>query len=397
MQNTSDNRYNHRTASRSHRWAALIGVRRVRTMALRTVAWTVLTCTALAMLACGQDAATTAVPQATSPSADRSLESPTQALGDPSKGITALPSVADLVERIGPAVVLVSVESPDLNALSGLDEEQEAGTAIVVRQDGYLVTNSHVILGAEAVTVSLADGRVFDAEVVGNDPVSDLAVLKIDAKGLPVATLGGSERLRTGDWVVAIGNALGLKGGPTVALGIISAQGRAITTDLGQLYDLIQTDAAINQGTSGGPLVSLDGQVVGINTAILRQATGIGFAISSSVAVPIIESLIENGRVIRPLIGLTATDVTSRLAAELKLPAAEGVVVTTMSEDGPAYLAGIRVGDVITKLGDSRTPDMGRFLGRLWSYRPGDRVEVGYISSGKSHAVLVTLAERPSQ
>lgn len=349
------------------------------------------------MLACGQDAATTAVPQATSPSADRSLESPTQALGDPSKGITALPSVADLVERIGPAVVLVSVESPDLNALSGLDEEQEAGTAIVVRQDGYLVTNSHVILGAEAVTVSLADGRVFDAEVVGNDPVSDLAVLKIDAKGLPVATLGGSERLRTGDWVVAIGNALGLKGGPTVALGIISAQGRAITTDLGQLYDLIQTDAAINQGTSGGPLVSLDGQVVGINTAILRQATGIGFAISSSVAVPIIESLIENGRVIRPLIGLTATDVTSRLAAELKLPAAEGVVVTTMSEDGPAYLAGIRVGDVITKLGDSRTPDMGRFLGRLWSYRPGDRVEVGYISSGKSHAVLVTLAERPSQ
>lgn len=365
-------------------------------MALQAVAWVVSACIALAMLACGQEATSTDVSQMTPPPADRSSDSLTQASGDSETGVTKPPSVADMVERIGPSVAFVSIQSSELSPLSGLDEETEAGTAIVVRPDGYLVTNSHVILSADAVTVSLADGRVFDAEVVGNDPVSDLAVLKIDAEGLPVATLGGSERLRTGDWVVAIGNALGLKGDPTVAIGIVSAQGRTITTDLGQLYDLIQTDAAINQGTSGGPLLNLDGQVVGINTAILRQAHGIGFAISSSVAIPIIESLIEKGKVIRPLIGLTATDVTSRVAAELKLPAAEGVVVTMMSEEGPAYLAGIRVGDVITKLDRALTPDMGRFLGHLWSYRPGDRIEVEYISGGKSHAVLVTLAERPS-
>jgi S1-C subfamily serine protease len=301
-----------------------------------------------------------------------------------------------MVERVGRSVAFVSIQSAELSALSGFEGENEVGTAVVVRPDGYLVTNSHVILNADAVWVSLPDGRSFESEVVGSDPISDLAVLKIDAEGLTVATLGGSERLRVGDWVVAIGNALGLKGDPTVAIGIVSAQGRTITTDLGQLYDLIQTDAAINQGTSGGPLVNLEGEVVGINTAILRQATGIGFAISSSVAIPIIESLIEHGRVVRPLIGLTATDVTSRIAAELKLPAAQGVVVTTMSEDGPAYLAGIRVGDVITKLDGTLTPDMGRFLGRLWSYRPGDRVEVEYVSGGESHAVLVTLAERPS-
>jgi serine protease Do len=301
-----------------------------------------------------------------------------------------------MVERISPTVALVSIRSAELTAVSGFDEDNEVGTAIVVRPDGYLVTNSHVILSANSVKVSLSDGRVFDAEVVGIDPVSDLAVLKIDAEGLSSARLGGSEHLRVGDWVVSIGNALGLKGEPTVALGIVSAQGRTITTDIGQLYDLIQTDAAINQGTSGGPLVNLDGEVVGINTAILRQATGIGFAISSSVAVPIIESLIEKGRVVRPLIGLTATDVTARVATELRLSTPEGVVVTTMSEDGPAYLAGIRVGDVITKLGGTLTPDMAKFLSRLWSYQPGNRVKVEYLSGGESHAVLVTLAERPS-
>ena len=204
-----------------------------------------------------------------------------------------------------------------------------------------------------------------------------------------------SNELEVGDWVVAAGNALALKGGPTITLGIISARGRTIDTERGPLYDLIQTDAAINDGNSGGPLVNLDGEVVGINTAVVRRASGIGFAVSSSVASPIIDSLIEHGRVVRPLIGLVAADVTPARANQLNLNVTEGIIVTRLTTNGPAYLEGIRAGDVITKINDIPTPDMARFLTILWTYDVGDVIQVEYVSKNEIKVAAVKLQERP--
>jgi serine protease Do len=307
-----------------------------------------------------------------------------------------LPSIADLVERAKAAVASISVESVTRGLFFDFPDEG-AGTGIVVRSNGYVVTNFHVIQDASGIKVDLTNGETYDARVVGRDVVSDLAVLKISAENLPTATFGNSNSLSVGDWVVTLGNALALKGGPTVTLGIVSARGRTVNTERGSLYDMIQTDAAINAGNSGGPMINLDGEVVGINTAILRQAQGIGFAISSAVAGPIIDSLIEHGRVVRPLIGLNGQDVTPAIANRLNLNVTEGIIITRMSRDGPAFRAGIRVGDVISKIDGIPTPDMARFLTLLWSYEVGDEVETEYISNNEYKVTMIELTERPTE
>jgi S1-C subfamily serine protease len=239
----------------------------------------------------------------------------------------------------------------------------------------------------------LPNGETFPAEVVGVDGVTDIAILRIDADGLPFATLADGARIRVGDWVMTMGNALALKGGPTVTLGIVSGMERTIDTDQGQqFFDLIQTDATINTGNSGGPLVDLNGNVIGINQAVLAEAR-FGFAINSSVAAPVIASLIENGRVSRPEIGINGDDVTSVIAMSFNLPVNEGVIVTTMQLGGPAHAAGIRVGDIITKVDDIATPDLANLQRRLWSYQPGDEIVVEYINEGSSKIATVTLGQ----
>lgn len=319
----------------------------------------------------------------------------TNATLPPSGALSTLPSISSLVERTQGAVASISVESVSRGLFFDFTDEG-AGTGMIVRPDGYIVTNFHVIQNANEIEVNLTNGKTYSAEVVGRDVITDLAVIKIDAENLPVVKFANSDNLKVGDWVVALGNALALKGGPTVTLGIVSARGRTITTERGQLYDLIQTDAAINDGNSGGPLVNLDGEVVGINTAILRQAQGIGFSVSSTVALPIIESLIEHGRVVRPLIGLTGQDVTSSLANRLNLNVDEGIVVTRTSRGGPADEADIRVGDVVTKINGIPTPDMARFLTLLWTFHVGDQLEVEYLRDNKLDVVTIELTERPS-
>ena len=275
--------------------------------------------------------------------------------------------------------------------------QEGAGSGIVVRPDGYIVTNYHVISAQGEIKVHMPDGNSYVASVVGIDVVSDLAVLKIPVDDIPVAQFADSDNLRVGEWVLTMGNALALKGGPTVTLGIVSGLGRTVASEDGQqFYDLIQTDAAINDGNSGGPLVNLDGQVVGINHTILRQAQGMGFAISATVALPIVDSLIEHGRVVRPFIGFGGDNVTSAVANELGLPVSEGVIVTNMSRGGPAFEAGIRVGDVITKIDDIPTPDVAKWLNVLWSYEVGDLVRVEYIHDNKTIITTVELAERTS-
>lgn len=328
------------------------------------------------------------------PSPQGSVAQPAAPALPPPAILGILPSLSSLVDKVKPAVATISVESLTRGLFFDFTDEG-AGSGMVVRSDGYIVTNFHVIQDARDIKVSLPGGGTYDARVVGKDALTDLAVLKIEADGLATVSFGNSNSMAVGDWVVAVGNVLALKGGPTVTLGIVSAMGRTLTTDRGTLYDLLQTDAAINEGNSGGPLVNLNGEVVGINTAILRDAQGIGFAISSSIASPIIDSLIEHGRVVRPLIGLTGADVTPSRASQLGLNVTEGVIVTRLSRDGPAFRAGLRVGDVITKLDGIPTPDMARFLTLLWTYDVADVVRIEYTSNGKTLETSVELLERP--
>jgi serine protease Do len=308
----------------------------------------------------------------------------------------SLPSIADVVEQVNPWVVSITTESL-VRGIFTTFTAQQAGSGVIVRSDGYIATNNHVVNRARQIKVHLANGETYDARVVGQDPPpGDMAILKIDAEGLPVATFDESDGLRVGDWVISIGNALSLKGSPTVTLGIVSALGRTVATEGGTFYDMIQTDAAINTGSSGGPLVNLKGQIVGINQALLPRAQGVGFAQSAASAKRIIDSLVEHGRVMRPLIGLTGADVTPGIANELDLKVDQGVIVTQMSETGPAYRAGIRVRDVITELDGVLTPDMASFLKLLWSYAVGDIVDVEYLHENEQKTATVELVERPS-
>ena len=313
----------------------------------------------------------------------------------PPAALTTLPSISNLVERVNPTVASIAVESVTRGVFFDFNDEG-AGSGVVIRDDGYIVTNYHVVQNADEIAVSLPSGDNYTAKIVGQDLITDLAVIKVDTEEpLPTAKLVSSDTVDVGDWVVAVGNSLALKGGPTVTLGIISAKGRTIDTQHGVLYDMIQTDAAINDGNSGGPVVNMNGDVIGISTAIYRQAQGIGFAVSSTVAAPIIDSLIEHGRVVRPLIGLSGTDVTPANANRLNLPVDEGIIVTRMARDGPAARAGLQVGDVVIKMDGIPTPDMAKFLTRLWTYEVDDVVELEYISDGQFAIAEVHLAERP--
>ena len=340
----------------------------------------------------------TEVPPTPLPTPTRALQAPPMASAFTGNAreteISRLPSIADLVDSVDQVVASVSVESVNRGLFFDFTDEG-AGSGVIISSDGYIVTNYHVIHDVMAVKVDLPNGESYDADIVGWDVVTDIAVLKIDPEGrLPVVEWGNSDSMRVGDWVVALGNALSLKGGPTVTLGIISALGRTVPTERGPLYHMIQTDAAINKGNSGGPLMSLDGKLIGINTAMLRQAQGIGFAVSSETALPIIESLIEHGEVTRPSIEVSVEDVTPAIANRLGLNVKEGVIITRVAQRGSAFDAGLQVGDVITDLDGIPTKGVSEFLTLLWSYQVGDTVEVSYIRSNKAFETTVELSER---
>jgi serine protease Do len=295
---------------------------------------------------------------------------------------------------VAPAVVAVDTSAVGLDFFRRPVAQRGAGSGVIIRKDGYIVTNAHVIRGATDVSVALADGRVYPAEVVGRDDPSDLAVLRIEASDLPALAFADSNAATVGDWVIALGNALGLDGGPTVTVGIISALGRQIDTGSGvPLSDLIQTDAAINEGNSGGPLVNLDGEIVGLNTSIIAGAQGIGFSINSATVERFTNDLIDQGRVRRPLIGISGRTLTPARAAQLRLSVDTGVLVTSTSS-GPAADAGIRAGDVIQAIDDRDVASWGEFLSHLWSHRPGETLDLSVIRGGERLTVPVVLTER---
>ena len=311
--------------------------------------------------------------------------------------LSALPSVADVVAKVMPAVAYVSVEYTDTSFFFPTTATK-SGSGVVLSPDGYILTNNHVIAGYTKIEVSLPnDDQTYQASLAGADPTSDLAVIKINAHNLTTAQFGDPSGLRDGDWVIALGNALGLmEGGPTVTLGIVSGLGRTFTIGQSAYYDIIQTDAAINPGNSGGPLVNLQGQVVGIDTFIISSAENIGFAISANTASRVYDDLVKYGHVIRPYLGLSMQDLTPTSASQLGLSIDKGVLVAYAAPDGPAAKAGIKANDVITIFQGQNVTEASQLIKLLWQYNVGDTVSITYWRGNSEHVVSVTLGQSPS-
>jgi len=370
---------------------------------------------ALALSACTA-AAGTANPSTTpSPAAKTSgsASSATSNLLASSSGSTYDPSTDPLVQavkRVAPAVVNITTRTQPVSSIfGGGSSGRDVGTGFIVRSDGVIVTNYHVIEGAVSIKVTLPapDARSFTGRVIGSDSQHDLAVVKVDATGLPTVSLGNSSKLVLGERVIALGYALALPGGPTVTSGIVSSLDRTIQVQdagggtgvqaISRTYeDALQTDAAINPGNSGGPLVDLNGAVVGIDSAGTEQAQNIGFAIAIDAAKPVIQQAILHPSAAVAYLGVTSETVTRGVAAQFGPPVTRGALVVGVAPGGPAEKSGISQGDVIVRF-DGKAIATSEFLGRLIQrHRPGDRVAVVVAASGGGQrTITVTLGTRP--
>jgi serine protease Do len=308
-------------------------------------------------------------------------------------------STQELVAEVAPAVVSIVTETVGYNWFWQAVPQTGAGSGIIISADGYIVTNNHVVEGAQKVTVTLSDGSAFAATVVGSDAQTDLAVVKINASNLDyLHFLSNSlEQLSVLDPVVAVGNALALPGGPTWTAGVISNLGRSIEENTGVvLNDIIQTDAAINAGNSGGPLLDTAGQVVGINVAIASNAENIGFAISTDTAIPVVQSLIAKGKVARPWLGVQVATVTSTIQHYYNLAVNAGALITSVTNGSPADKVGLRPGDVITKMDDENISTTQDLISAIGSHQIGDQVEIVYYRGNVQKVANVRLEESPS-
>ena len=308
-----------------------------------------------------------------------------------------LPSVASVVEAVRPSVVNITTRVETGSFIFRTFGGTGNGTGVIIHSDGYLVTNYHVVNGATRIVVTMDDGSHFEASVVGVDPATDLAVLLIQGDGpFPALSFAPPDSVRVGDWAIAIGNALGLPGGPSVTLGVVGAIDRSLTTQQQSLTDLIQTDAAINEGNSGGPLVDLNGEVIGINTAVVRGAQGMGFSVSSFTVVPVVQSILQYGRVRWPWMGVGISDITAPMALQLDLEDRRGVLIGRVWPDSPAQEAGIQTGDILINL-DGHQIDSLRTLQRVMreELSVGDEVLAVSLREGQPIELLVKLAEMP--
>ncbi len=309
-----------------------------------------------------------------------------------------LPNIADVVAKVKPSVVAINTEVVTLDFFNRPFTQQGAGSGWVLDENGIIVTNNHVVEGASSITVTMDDGSTFtvDQSAVFTDILNDLAIIKIDAKNLPAVTVGDSGSLRVGEWVVAIGNALGQ--GIRATEGIISRQGVAIPVAPGQtLYDLIETTAAINPGNSGGPLVNLSGEVIGITSAKIATVgvEGMGYAISVETAIPIIEELITNGYVIRPWLGVVLYTVDQFAIARYELPVESGVLITQVVRDSPADRAGLKPGDVITRFAGKDVATAEDMIRAIHLAEIGQKIPVTYWRDKAEYNTEVTPSESP--
>ena len=330
------------------------------------------------------------------------IESPGTLSGEPSPN-----SFREAAKRASPAVVSINTsKTPDQAQMAdpwfrfffgeqGQGQPQAGlGSGVIVSEAGYILTNNHVIEEADQIEVVLNDGRRSTAQVIGTDPETDLAILKINLGGLPVITLGNSEALFIGDQVLAIGNPFGV--GQTVTSGIVSALGR---TQLGinTFENFIQTDAAINPGNSGGALVDIHGHLMGINTAIYSRSggsMGIGFAIPTSTARSVMDAIVRDGKVTRGWIGVEPQDLTPELAESFSIPSGTGVIITGVLQNGPAAQAGIRPGDVVTQVGDKPVSNVSQLLSAVAALAPGEPSSLEIVRKDGKQRIQITPGKR---
>jgi len=311
-------------------------------------------------------------------------------------GNPPLPDFASVVAKVKPSVVAINTEVVTYDVFNRSFTQEGAGSGWIMDEDGHIVTNNHVVQGARSITVTLADERTFPADVVGTDALTDLAVLKVDAQSLAGLAIGDSSRLRVGDWVLAVGNPLGL--GISAKEGIVSSLEVSIQMSSVQtLRDLIETSAAINPGNSGGPLVNMAGEVVGITSAKISAigVEGMGYAISMRAAIPIIEELVQKGYIVRPWLGITVCDVNPWLALQYDLAVTSGAFVTQVGQDSPAAIAGISPGDVIVRMGDEDISDAQRLIQMIHAQEVGGEVEIIFWRGEVNKTTRAVLAESP--
>jgi len=304
-------------------------------------------------------------------------------------------SVLEVVEKVSQSVVNINTVRLLHDFYYQVVPIQGMGSGIIIDPKGYLLTNNHVIEGAEKIDVTLTSGEVLHGKVVGVCGSDDVAVIKVDGKNLPTAELGDSDKLRVGQTVFAIGNPFGLAGGPTVTKGVISAVNRSIRSERGLIENLVQTDASINPGNSGGPLVDVQGRVVAISTAIVPFAQGIGFAIPVNSAKRCATEIITHGRVIRPWLGVSGLSLTPEIASYYNLPVEKGALITEVWLDSPAEKAEMEKGDIIIGFGDKAINNIEDLVKEIQKRKIGDKTKVLTLRGDEKWMADVTLDKTP--
>lgn len=309
-------------------------------------------------------------------------------------------TITDVVEKVGPAVVtVVGTVTVQTMPFGNASTSEVSGSGVFISEDGYILTSNHVVEDTTELWIILADGTQQEATLVGSDVYADCAILKTEGDVPAVAALGNSDALEPGEIVIAIGSPLGdFKNSVTV--GVVSATGRSVDTGSGyQIEDLIQTDAAINEGNSGGPLVNLAGEVIGINTLVVRSsstgttAEGLGFAISSNSVAAIASQIVETGHFSRPYIGIEWQTITPTIANRYRLAVEYGAYITGIIGGSPADQAGLEYGDIITQVGEIEIDETHSYINALFQYEPGDTVTIGFVRNGNQMTAQVTLGE----
>jgi len=307
-----------------------------------------------------------------------------------------LPDIAEVVKKVMPSVVSVTTEMTAYDIFYGEYTQAAAGSGVIIDSEGYIITNNHVVENAKSVEVELSDGRTFPADIVGTDALTDLAVIKADTASLPYARLGDSSQLAVGDWVVALGNALGE--GISAAEGIVSRLNVSVSVNGNTLRDLIQTTSAINPGNSGGPLVDMSAKVIGITSVKVAEigVEGMGYAISINSTKPIIEELIHQGYVTRPWLGVSLYTVTPSVAVWNDLSVDEGALIVDVAENSPAEAAGLQQGDVIIQFQDKKVANTDDLLQSILESEIGATVKITYVRDESTKTTSVQLQESPS-
>jgi len=303
--------------------------------------------------------------------------------------------VLEVVEKVSKSVVNINTVRLLHDFYYQVHPVQGMGSGVIIDPKGYIITNNHVIAGAEKIDVTLASGEVLQGKLVGACGSDDVAVIRVKGDGLPSAELGDSEKLRVGQTVFAMGNPFGLAGGPSVTKGVISAVKRSVRSERGLIEDLVQTDASINPGNSGGPLVDVQGRVVAINTAIVPFAQGIGFAIPVNTAKRCSTEIITHGKVMRPWLGVSGLSLTPEIASYYNLPVDKGALITEVMPDSPAESAGMEKGDIIIGFGDKAINSVEELVKEIQKRKIGDKARVLLLREGEKRMADVKLEQTP--